>query len=80
MGITVITNHRNHKVILANFKMEPLSEDESRRLNNYRQGQYDNRANKPCASANGDYLNGWYDPFEEVPPFLTLAQVKFFGV
>lgn len=79
MGITAITSHRNYKVIPDNWK-ESLSEDEIRRVNNYRQGQYDGRQKKPCASANGDYLNGWYDPFEEVPPFLTLAQVKFFGI
>lgn len=80
MEIAVITNHRNYQVVPASFDMKPLSNDEIRRLNRYRQGQYDRRQEKPCASANGDYLNGWYDPFEEVPPFLTLAQVKFFGV
>jgi hypothetical protein len=79
MGIATIIIERNYRVIPDNY-MEPLSEDEMKRVNNYRQGQSDNRVNKPCASANGDYINGWYDSFEKVPPFLTLEQVKYFNV
>lgn len=79
MGIKTIVVYGNRRVIPDNW-IEPLSRDEGKRVNNYRQGQYDRRQDKPCASSNGDYLNGWYDPFEEVPPFLTITQVKYFNV
>lgn len=38
------------------------------------QGQEDRRNDKPCSSANGKYLDGWYNPDQFVPDFLTLAE------
>ena len=38
------------------------------------QGQEDRRNGKPCSSANGKYLDGWYNPDQVVPDFLTLDE------
>jgi hypothetical protein len=38
------------------------------------QGQEDKRNGKGCLSANGKYLDGYYNPNQSVPDFLTLAE------
>ncbi len=45
-------------------------------LRDYRQGQADRKAGKPCSSTNGRYLEGWYDLHRRLPDFLTESQLK----
>ncbi len=35
------------------------------------QGQSDRLAGKPCSSANGNYLDGWYAPDATIPDYFT---------
>lgn len=42
-----------------------------RRYEQWRTGQLDRLYNKPCCSTNGDYLDGWYNPNQIIPDFLT---------
>lgn len=45
-----------------------------RRYEQWRTGQLDRLYNKPCCSTNGDYLDGWYNPNQVVPEFLTTCE------
>jgi len=38
------------------------------------QGQEDRRNGNGCLSANGKYLDGWYNPTHVIPDFLTPAE------
>lgn len=42
-----------------------------RRYENWLQGQEDRRSGRGCLSTNGTYLDGWYNPKQDVPDFLT---------
>lgn len=39
-----------------------VSEGDLHRERNFQLGKSDRKRGKPCASANGAYLNGWYSP------------------
>ena len=39
------------------------------------QGQEDRRNGKGCLSANGKYLDGWYNPGQSVPDFFTINEL-----
>ena len=39
------------------------------------QGQEDRRNGKGCLSANGTYLDGWYNPDQSVPDFFTIDEL-----
>lgn len=53
---------------------------EMRQLEQYRFGQADRKRGLPCRYNNGKYLDGWYNPDQKVPPFLTEAQVEAFNL
>lgn len=42
-----------------------ISEAELNQERQFQLGRSDRKAGKPCASANGAYLNGWYSPDTE---------------
>lgn len=66
-----------HKYPVVYKDPPPLDENEISRFNNYRRGQDDRSSggldNYP-RSANGDYLDGWYNPVKLIPPFLSRDQ------
>lgn len=45
-----------------------------RRYEQWRTGQLDRLYDKPCCSTNGDYLDGWYNPNQIIPDFLTMNE------
>lgn len=45
-----------------------------RRYKNWLSGHGDRLERKPCASTNGDYLDGWYSPEKDIPDFLTHSE------
>lgn len=49
-----------------------------KRVGQFRLGQLHRRKSLPCMSANGSYLDGWYSPEKEIPPYVTEAQVRAF--
>lgn len=51
-----------------------------RALQAYRNGQAHRKGGIGCMSANGKYLDGWYNPEQKVPPFLTETQVEAFNL
>lgn len=52
----------------------PPNINKVRRYEQWRTGQLDRLYNKPCCSTNGDYLDGWYNPSQVVPDFLTVGE------
>jgi len=50
--------------------MKP-SKHQLRKHANYENGRRDRKNNLPCKSANGAYINGWYNP--EVPFYYITA-------
>jgi hypothetical protein len=52
-------------------RAEPLNDKDKERLANYRKGQLDRAKGSGCLSSNGSYLDGWYSPEQELPPFLS---------
>ena len=42
----------------------------ARKYARWYKGQRDRLTGLPCASANGLYLDGWYSPERDYPPFL----------
>lgn len=52
----------------------PPNINKVRRYEQWRTGQLDRLYNKPCCSTNGDYLDGWYNPNQYVPDFLTIGE------
>jgi hypothetical protein len=55
-------------------RVEKLTGREIERLAQFRAGQLDRARSAGCLSANGDYLDGWYSPEKELPPFLVISQ------
>ncbi len=47
---------------------------------NFRLGQMDRKAGRPCSSTNGSYLDGWYSPEKEIPPYVTRAEMEAFNL
>lgn len=56
-------------------RVENLNGKEIERLAQFRSGQLDRARSAGCLSANGDYLDGWYSPEKELPPFLDFSQI-----
>ena len=52
------------------------SPEHFRMLSEFRQGQADRKAGRPCSSTNGRYLEGWYDPERHLPDFLTQKMLE----
>jgi hypothetical protein len=50
------------------------------KVSQYRKGQLDRKLGEPCKSANGAYLDGWYSPGQDVPPYITRAEMTAFGL
>jgi len=58
-------------------KLHPLEIKRYRKmLSEFRQGQTDRKAGRPCSSTNGRYLEGWYDPERHLPDFLTQKMLE----
>lgn len=57
--------HTNDKQKLKEYKL-------------WLEGQSDRINGRPCYSANGIYLDGFYAPDREYPDFLTESEVKRF--
>lgn len=53
----------------------PPNINKVRRYEQWRTGQLDRLYNKPCCSSNGDYIDGWYNPNQHIPDFLTIGEV-----
>lgn len=64
--------------ITIRVKIEEPSEALKLRVRYYRQGQLHRRENRGCLRANGEYLDGWYEPDKIVPPYITEAQMRAF--
>ncbi len=63
--------------------LEPLAEPHPAillRVRNYRQGQLHRREGRGCLRANGAYLDGWYEPEKQVPPYITEAEMRAFNL
>jgi len=44
----------------------------------FRMGQQARKEGKPCSSANGHFLDGWYNPEQAVPPYVSETQASHF--
>lgn len=65
------------RVHLTSVQVDPPTRLEVARHLRYRKGQLDRKAGLPCASANGYYLRGWYEP-DAGPYVLTRDEVSLF--
>ena len=70
----------HYKEITVRVPIEKPNAYQLARVSKYRQGQHDRRNGKPCASANGAYLDGWYDPENECPPYISDSQRKAYNL
>jgi hypothetical protein len=51
-----------YTVEVTRTEIRSVSEADLERERIFQAGRADRKAGKPCASANGAYLNGWYNP------------------
>jgi hypothetical protein len=46
----------------------------------FRMGQQARKDGKPCTSANGHFLDGWYSPDKKTPPCVSETQAEVFSL
>jgi hypothetical protein len=68
-------NEKQEAIDRALLELAECTQTSIKRALNFRKGQRDRLKGLPCMSANGSYLDGWYDPDKQIPPSLTEAQV-----
>lgn len=59
-------------------RVEEPTNHNKRRCQHFRNGQADRKADKPCVSTNGAYLEGYYAPGQKFPPYVTASQATAF--
>jgi hypothetical protein len=61
-------------------EIEEPSDTNLRKCGHFRLGQLHRKKGLPCMSANGAYLDGWYEPHKEIPPWITREQMEAFNI
>lgn len=68
------------KTELLRSQVEEPTDMQLSKCKAFRSGQQDRKSGAGCLSANGAYLDGWYAPDKEVPPYVDKEQMNAFSL
>ena len=60
--------------------LDEPSDFEKQKCLMFRSGQKDRKEGKGCLQAWGSYLDGWYNPDQKIPPYVTKNQAAAFNL